>query len=221
MRKNRGKTLHVKELRGIHAGREIVILGNGPSLREMDFTKLDDPIFIGMNGSAVVANEGGIVEHYYVLSDHRFVKDRFKMDMLKENLGCTSTLVVRKELEPIVSAELGQPLVGVRSLGRDGFSHDLSRGFYFGCTTVMLGMQLADYIGGKRIYLCGMDLRYVSGQPRAYREKIVHSVDNFSCVQIHNVRLAFKSLASKGVSVFNCSEESLLRPYMPYYDLKK
>lgn len=208
----------VQSLAGIESGRDIVVLGNGPSLREMNFDKLSNPVFIGLNGSALISGEKEIKEKYYVLSDLRFVKDKSKISILKNNLGLDTKIVVRKELLNYLSGELDNDLYPVRSLGRDGFSMDINKGFYFGCTTVMLALQLANYLGGKRIFLCGVDLKYDPLKPRFYKEDKVHSVDNFSCVQIHNIRESFKLFKMRGVDLFNCSPSSLLKPYIPYYD---
>lgn len=209
----------IKGLANIESGRDIVILGNGPSLREMNFEKLSDPVFIGLNGSVLISDEKDIKEKYYVLSDLRFVKDKSKLSILKDNLSTETKIVVRKELFNYLREELDNDLYPVRSLGRDGFSTDVRKGFYFGCTTVMLALQLANYSGGKRIFLCGVDLKYDPLKPRFYKEDKVHSVDNFSCVQIHNIRESFKFFKQRGVDLFNCSSNSLLKPYIPYYEM--
>ncbi|WP_396587490.1 6-hydroxymethylpterin diphosphokinase MptE-like protein [Bermanella sp. R86510] len=209
----------IKTLAGAESGRDIVILGNGPSLPEMNFKKLSDPVYIGLNGSVLISNEKDIKEKYYVLSDLRFVKDKSKLSILKDNLNGDTKIIVRKELLNYLSGELINDLYSVRSLGRDGFSEDVKKGFYFGCTTVMLALQLAHYLGGGRVFLCGVDLRYDPVKPRFYKEDNVHGVDNFSCVQIHNIRESFKLLQENGVALFNCSPNSLLKPYVPYYEL--
>ena len=219
MRSIKRKKINIKSLYQAEKGRDIVILGNGPSLREMDFSKLSNPVFIGLNGSALIAEEAGIKEHYYVLSDLRFVKDKTKLGILKDNLCEESKVIARKELINYLSDEITNEQFSVRSLGRDGFSEDMSKGFYFGCTTVMLALQLAYYLGGRRVYLCGVDLKYDPSKPRFYKEDKVHSVDNFSCVQIHNIRNSYKLLKEKGVGLFNCSANSLLKPYIPYYEM--
>ena len=218
--KNSNSKPVIKALAEVESGRDIVILGNGPSLREMNFENLSDPVFIGLNGSALISDEKDIKEKYYVLSDLRFVKDKSKLSILKDNLSVCTKIIVRKELLNYLVGELDNDLYPVRSLGRDGFSMDVRKGFYFGCTTVMLALQLANYLGGKRIFLCGVDLKYDPLKPRFYKEDKVHSVDNFSCVQIHNIRDAYKTLGSIGVNLYNCSFDSLLAPYLPYYELR-
>ncbi|PCI52153.1 MAG: hypothetical protein COB51_00710 [Moraxellaceae bacterium] len=209
----------IQRLKSKEQGRDIVILGNGPSLYDMDFSKLKDPVYVGLNGSALFSSEAGIYEEYYVLSDLRFVKDPLKMKILEDNLRSDALLVVRRELSGYFASDFTREVCSVRSLGRDGFSFDLARGFYFGCTTVMLAIQLASFLGAKNIFLCGVDLRYDPEKPRFYKEDKIHAIDDFSCVQIHNIRNSYKELKPKGISLYNCSENSLLRPYLPYYEL--
>lgn len=211
---------NIKELSLQGHSRQIVILGNGPSLQNMDLTQLQKPILIGLNGSILYTKEKELKDDYYILSDLRFVKDPLKMKMLIDHLPLETKLIIRKELLDYIPKELKQKIYVVRSLGRDGFSSDLSKGFYFGCTTVMLGLQLANYLGGTKILLCGVDLRYDPEKPRFYKEGKVHSVDNFSCVQIHNIRNSYKLLKAKNTELLNCSFNSLLQPYLPYYELR-
>jgi len=211
----------IYSLLNAEAGRNIVILGNGPSLHQMEFDKITNPIFIGINGSALIAKEQGFKEQYYVLSDLRFVNDPLKMDILKNNLDSNTKIIVRSELEAKVKAELKQEILTTRALGRDGFSDDLTKGYYFGCTTTMLALQLASYIGGNNIFLCGVDLKYDFAKPRFYEESKIHTIDNFSCVQIHNIRNAYKHLKENNINLFHCSPNSLIKPYLPYYELSK
>ena len=215
---NGGRPVNI--LKSAESGKNVVILGNGPSINEMNFSDVKNSVFIGLNGSAIVSRRKGIVEKYYVLSDKRFVQDEAKLGIIKDNVSSKTNIIIRRELFQYLPELNGKRSILVRSLGRDGFSFDLNRGFYFGCTTTMLALQLAAFLGAKNIYLCGVDLKYNMSQPRFYREKKVAEIDNFSCVQIHNIREAYKSLKNTGVNLYNCSPNSLLEPYLPYYDMR-
>ncbi|WP_217449828.1 hypothetical protein [Cupriavidus taiwanensis] len=103
----------------------------------------------------------------------------------------------------------------MRALKRDGYSRDLSAGYHFGCTTTMLAIQLAGYLGCTEIYLLGVDLRYSPEQPRFYAEDEPQLEDSFTSVQIWNIANAYRALESAGIKLFNCSQNSLLRPYVP------
>ena len=109
----------------------------------------------------------------------------------------------------------------MKSLARDGFSFDLNIGFYFGSTTVMLGIQLAYYLGCKNIYLIGVDFTYVlleekGKQIRSYAEGKAQEFDPLLSVQMKNIADSHLLLQEHGINLWLCSEESLLRPYIPY-----
>jgi hypothetical protein len=106
----------------------------------------------------------------------------------------------------------------VKARGKNGFSDDLKRGFYFGCTTSMLAIQLAYYAGSSQIVLLGNDFRYPRSQPRFYHESNPQPPDPFLSVQLWNVRLACRELAARGVAMFLCTRDSNLAPYVPYRD---
>ena len=113
----------------------------------------------------------------------------------------------------------------VKSLGRDGISLNLSKGFYFGSTTVMLAIQLAFYMGCKNIYLLGVDFNYIileeKGEDiRFYKEDKAQEFDSLLSVQLKNIADSYNVLQKYGVNLYLCSKQSLLRPYIPYVSFK-
>lgn len=210
--------MKISDYKNKEKGRDVVILGNGPSVLDVDFDQLNNPIYIGLNGSLMLEDMKEIRHDYYVLSDARFVADPNKMSMLEKHLNKDTVCFFRRELYEKTNGMLNETHY-IRSLGRDGFSFDLKRGYYFGCTTVALALQLAAYLGAGRIILTGVDLTYSGDMPRYYKEVVVHEVDNFSCVQITNIRNAFKLLEEVNIELLSASKESMLRPYLPYLNL--
>ena len=167
----------VLNLKGEYESRDVVILGNGPSLNDVDFSKFNNPIIIGLNSSILITKEKQIKNDFYVLTDTRFVSNKEKINHLNNFLERDIPLVIRAELVDLIPNDFEKNTYLIRSLGRDGFSFDLRKGFYFGCTTVMLALQLAVYIGGKNIYLCGVDLFYNKEKLRFYKESIPSEVE--------------------------------------------
>ncbi|GAA4650099.1 hypothetical protein GCM10023116_23820 [Kistimonas scapharcae] len=207
--------LKIKSLKDKEFGRTIYIVANGPSVLNQDLSFINGGVVIGMNGSPLLEKSLGFVSDYYVVSDARFFSEKKKFECATKGLSDKTIRVFRKELEENDSPEYKNRTVYTKSLGRDGFSFDLNRGFYFGCTTTMLALQLAHYLGGKRIVLFGCDLTYPLSQPRAYREEKPSPIDNFTGVQIKNIRNAYLKLEERGVEFFNASPVSMLRPYLP------
>lgn len=203
-------------LRGTCEGETVFVLANGPSVRTHDLRLLRGKRVIGVNASPLLDREFGFRSDYYVVSDLRFISHPQKRD-IAVNLPCESTVrVLREELRDVDEPRLAGRTHYVKALGKNGFSDDLRRGFYFGCSTTMLGVQLAFHLGATRIVLLGNDLRYAKERPRFYAEDAPQEHDPFLSVQIWNVRNAWRELQERGVEMLICTRESNLAPYVPY-----
>lgn len=207
----------IRKLKGKERGRRAFVLANGPSVKYHDLSKCGNDVLIGMNASTVLQDKHEIEIDYYCVSDRRFLlhseKVKFATDYLKEKTVC----VYREELKDLTEKD---KTFFCRSLGRDGFSHDLSHGFYFGCSTTIMCIQLASYLGCNEIYLLGVDLQYKNESPRFYSEGSIQIEDSFLSVQLMNFITARKALEKKGVKLSICSANSLARPYVPFVDFE-
>ncbi|MER2493331.1 6-hydroxymethylpterin diphosphokinase MptE-like protein [Catenovulum sediminis] len=208
--------MDIKKHKNKYLGQDVYILANGPSVYSHDLQKLKGCNVIGMNASSILEHEFGFNSQYYCVSDLRFYNNEEKRKYCTELLSPQTVKVFRSEIAELVSPLDRDDTCYIKALSRDGFSTDISQGFYFGCTTTMLALQLAYYLGAKKIYLLGVDLRYSNDAPRFYVEKSVQHEDPYTSVQIKNIVEAARFLESKNVSVVNCSEFSFLRLYLPY-----
>jgi len=207
----------IKRLKGVESGKDIYILANAPSIKELNLSKLKDKVTIGMNANPLLEREFGFISDYYVVSDQRFLEHPIKRKMAIEMLNPSTKRVFKSALKDYDNKTENKTYY-VRTLGKNGFSFNLQKGYYFGATTSMLAIQLAAYLGAKNIYILGMDLRYNGKNPRFYKENIVQEYDHFTSVQIHNIRNSYLELKKAGVNLFNCSKESLIGPYVPFRD---
>ena len=206
----------IASLKGSHKGRDVFILGNGPSINREDLSCLRGEVVIGMNASPLLDEKFSFSSSYYVVSDKRFLDHPEKSKIAASEYVEKATRVFRSECYESYHSPLREETFYVKSLGRSGFSKDLALGFYFGCTTTMLAIQLAYYIGARRIYLLGNDLNYRGNQARFYSEASTQENDHFTGIQIDNIRNGYVVLREYGVELFNCSQSSLLLPYLPY-----
>ncbi|WP_341365699.1 hypothetical protein [Yoonia sp. BS5-3] len=177
---------------------------------------LQDETVISMNASTLLESKFGFRSKYYVLSDARFISAPEKRAWATSDLSPNTHRVVRSDLRPIDDETLETRTTYVAPLTRDGFSLNLSRGYYFGCTTTMLALQLAWHLGAKDVYLLGCDLRYPEENPRFYAETTPQLEDAFTSVQLSNIVNAAKVFESQNRQLINCSARSFLRPYLPY-----
>lgn len=211
--------MKIKGLKNREVGKDIYIVANGHSANNKDvIDKLKGNVVIGMNATPLLTQKYGLHIDYYTVSDERFLRDKEKHKIATEMLHDHTVRVFRSELIKHDAPTYIDSTYYVRSLGRDGFSFNLANGFYFGCTTTMFSIQLASYLGAKNIYLVGVDLQYPRDKPRFYAEREPAPIDNFTCVQIKNIRDAYKKLKYKNIGLFNCSKNSLLKPYIPFYE---
>ena len=212
------KAREIVHRRGSWAGTTAFLLGNGPSVREHNLALLEGRHLIGMNASTLLEKEYGFTSQYYVVSDARFLTHPEKRALATTALEGGTVRVLREDLLPLDDKKFVGRTYYVPSLGKNGFSDDLARGFYFGCTTSMLALQLAAYLGARRIVLLGNDFRYSSSQPRFYKEEVPQAHDPFLSVQIWNVRNAVVALEARQVEVVICTKSSTLVPYVPFLD---
>ncbi|MGE8066727.1 6-hydroxymethylpterin diphosphokinase MptE-like protein [Pseudomonas sp. NPDC089569] len=206
----------VKSLKNKEAGRRAFILANGPSIAKEDLSILKNELTIGMNASTLLESAHGFHSDYYVLSDTRFITHPEKRQLATTALHPETIRILRSELKAVDHNALANPTYYIPALQRDGFSRNLHAGYFFGCTTTMLAIQLAYYLGVSEIYLLGCDLRYQEESPRFYRETNPQLEDSFTSVQIWNIVNAGEQLEIEGKKLVNCSEISFLRPYIEY-----
>jgi hypothetical protein len=203
-------------LRNQERGKRIFILANGPSLNDEDLAPLRDEVVIGMNASTILEDRFDFISQYYVLSDARFINAPEKRAWAMEKLSAKTQRVLRADLKPIDDPSFEGRTTYVNPLSRDGFSKNLSVGFYYGCTTTMLAIQLAWHLGAREVYLLGCDLRYPEENPRFYAETTPQLEDAFTSVQLSNVVNAAITFENDGKRLVNCSPKSLLRPYLAF-----
>lgn len=203
-------------LRGAAQGRQAFVVANGPSVLEHSLQHLSGHLAIGMNATPLLEAQYGFSSQYYCVSDERFMAHPEKRWMATAALGAHTVRVLRSELNVMDDTELYPRTCYVPTLGRDGFSADLAKGFYFGCSTTMLAVQLAFHLGCRLIALLGCDFRYPPDAPRFYPEMNPCPEDPMISVQVRNMANARIFLHSRGVELVNCSPVSALRPYVPF-----
>jgi len=206
----------IRKLKGVEQGRSAFILANGPSVLVEPLNQLPGHLIIGMNGSTALELDYGFTQDYYTVSDRRFLTHPQKCQWATSKLKQKTRRIVRSDISESDPMAGSDRTFTTPHLKRDGFSRDLAAGFYYGCTTTMLAIQLAAYLGCKKIYLMGVDLRYQLEQPRCYAETSPQVEDAFTSVQIWNIANAARVLSKHGVTLSNCSKNSLLRPYLPF-----
>ena len=154
----------------VHRDETCVIIGNGPSLRRTDLSLLQGVPTFGLNRIYLMFEELGFATTYHVVVN-RLVVEQYAAEI--EDLS-----VPRFTTRPNASAfsdgrtpNLLQPLHGL------GFSPNITHGVWEGATVTYVAMQLAYYMGFRKVVLVGVDHSFgVSGPAH----KVVETVQNDS-----------------------------------------
>lgn len=155
----------LSKFKDIHHGERVVIIGNGPSLNDLDLTKLRDECTIGVNAIFLARDRMDFDLSYYVVED---------TSVMRENLDRIKTYRAGHKFFPSIYRDL----VGESS---DVTFFMMNRGFYektsphycvprfstnpsvnvfAGQSVTIMNLQLAYYMGFRQVVLIGMDFSY-------------------------------------------------------------
>jgi hypothetical protein len=159
-----GQTSRVKlgSLRDSRRGERCFIIGNGPSLKNTDLSKLRDETTFGLNRIYLLFPELGFPTTYLV-TINKLVIEQCADELLAAPTTKFLPWTLRKYLNP---AKL-ESTVFIRS-DRDqpGFSDDARLPMWAGATVTYAAMQLAYHMGFGEVILIGVDHSFTTqGKP--------------------------------------------------------
>lgn len=149
-------------IKGIHAGKRGFIIGNGPSLRMSDLTRLKGEVTIASNKIHLAFTETDWRPTYYTVVDdiawkelsptmHEHTEQVFIPAYLPETPGLPVKVRTFRSLPNPSDLEEWSALP---------FSADAGRGLHGGYTVTYVNIQLAVHVGITEIYLIGCDHFY-------------------------------------------------------------
>lgn len=147
-------------LRNTATQRRCVIIGNGPSLNQMDLSVLVDEPTFGLNrGYLLFPRIGGPTT--YLVSVNRYVLEQSGSEMLASPGLKFFNWRHRRHIPG------GRDdVVFLQTIPEPGFSTDLvRRGLWEGTTVTFVAMQLAYHIGYREIVLIGVDHSFATPGP--------------------------------------------------------
>ncbi|MEN6434782.1 MAG: 6-hydroxymethylpterin diphosphokinase MptE-like protein [Anaerolineaceae bacterium] len=151
---------NLKKFQGIHQGKRCFIIGNGPSLRNTDLSKLKDEYTIGMNRIYLMFPELGFTTSYY-LSVNDLVIEQCAKDIQALKMPRFVSWRSRQWLKPdpelyfLYTTYTGQ-----------GFSSSAGGRLWEGATVTYVALQLAFYLGFEQVILIGVDHNFeTKGKP--------------------------------------------------------
>ena len=167
-------TDQLRRLKNTHLWERCFIIGNGPSLNQLDLTKIGDEVAFGVNGIFYKCDEIGWWPRYYVVEDS---------SVMNENLERILTVPSEKKFFPTNYSKLhphqdhvnffvmnrGFYEVKSPNFGIPRFSTDAAERVYCGQSVTYINLQLAYHMGFSEVYLIGMDFSYQI--PQAFEKK--------------------------------------------------
>ncbi len=147
-------------LKDIHKGKRVFIMGNGPSLRQTDLSKLKNEFTFGMNRIYLLFPELGFRTTYFV-SINDLVIEQFKDEILP--LPMPKFLAWRSHCHFSPTLQLANlPTFLYTSYTGPRFSKVVTGRVWEGATVTNVALQIAFHMGFEKVILIGVDHNFVS-----------------------------------------------------------
>jgi hypothetical protein len=147
-------------LKDVHKGRRAFIIGNGPSLRQTDLSKLKNEFTFGMNRIYLLFPELGFHTTYFV-SINDLVIEQFKDEILAQPMP--KFLAWRSHRHFSQHLPITQvPTFLYTSYTSPRFSSDIRGRVWEGATVTNVALQVAFHMGFKKVILIGVDHNFTS-----------------------------------------------------------
>ena len=160
------------------AGRRCFILGNGPSLRDMDLSPLANEFTFGLNRIYLLFDRLGWKPSFYV-AVNKLVLEQCSAEILRQVPG---PKFISWDARRWMKGAPQAPGEVLFLLGREGprFYTDITRGVWQGGTVTFVALQIAYYLGFEQAILVGVDHTYsLTGSPHAVVTSSGEDADHF------------------------------------------
>lgn len=152
----------IEQYKDIHKGESCFIIGHGPSLRadDLDVLEANNAITFSMNLTYHLFDKTSWRPDYYVAADRGMIK-RYSYFKWNEHTKRKCFIAdISEEFWKNNQSEDNIKYHSIRNVNirESKFSDDVSKRVYCGANVVYDCMQIAAYMGFKKIYLIGMDL---------------------------------------------------------------
>ncbi len=155
------------ELKNKHKGQRCIIIGNGPSLNQTDFSLLKDQTTFGVNGIFYADDRLPQPLSYYVVEDTKVFEENTEA-ILEYGRGCGEIILPTLYKENVPNTD---EVTFFRMNGgfyrkqdpnfcRPRFSTNAAEVLYCGQSVTYINLQLAYWMGFTEVGLIGMDFSY-------------------------------------------------------------
>ena len=151
--KSKNPAMALSDMRDRHANERCFIIGNGPSLREMDVGILSNEFTFGLNRIYLMFDKLGFETSYYVAMNELVIQqsvESIRQVDAPKFLNWSTRGLFPKWNNVNFLLEKFKP----------HFSKDLRMGVWGGATVTFVAMQIAFYLGFNEVILIGVDHRF-------------------------------------------------------------
>ncbi|MEJ5225750.1 MAG: 6-hydroxymethylpterin diphosphokinase MptE-like protein, partial [Anaerolineales bacterium] len=151
----------LRALKNVHAGQRAFIIGNGPSLRHTDLSKLRNEYTFGLNRIYLLFPELGFSTTYLV-SINDLVIEQCAHEMAALTLPRFFAWRSRRHFEALQPDTATLPTFLYTTYTGPRFSTDVSGRVWEGATVTNVALQLAFHMGFSQVILIGVDHNFVT-----------------------------------------------------------
>ncbi len=164
----------MKKFKNLHDGETCYILGNGPSLNDVDFEQLKDKVTFGSNG--IFKNDWDFMPTYLV------AVNPLVLDQMGDGIVLANTIKFLSKpfdlptgVEP---TDIGETHILDTSVNTPFFQSDITKPLWEGHTVTYVCLQIAFYMGFKEVILLGLD-HYFGEEVNPNKEVIAAGKDEW------------------------------------------
>jgi hypothetical protein len=155
----RENLLRLESYRDLHPQKRCFIIGNGPSLKQMDLSFLNKEFTFGMNRIYLLFPELGFTTTFLVVVNE-LVLEQCAGDISALPMPKFVTWRARRWFP--TTAQNGMVFLDTDFTGEEGFSGDATGRLFEGFTVTYVSLQLAFYMGFEEVILIGVDHNYAT-----------------------------------------------------------
>ncbi len=151
----------LRALKDVHKGQRAFIIGNGPSLRQTDLSKLRNEYTFGLNRIYLMFPELGFSTTYLV-SINDLVIEQCAHEMAALSLPRFFAWRSRRHFERLGLSGDALPTFLYTTYTGPRFAHDVTGRVWEGATVTNVALQLAFHMGFAQVILIGVDHNFVT-----------------------------------------------------------
>lgn len=142
----------LRQFKDIHKGKDCFIIGNGPSLKNMDLSPLANYHTFGLNKIYLMRDLGIDLNLSYLVSVNKFVIEQSAEEF--ENMSCP-TFLAHTAAAGVIKDK--PHIHRLHTLNTWSFYEDIAQPICEGFTVTYVAMQIAYYMGFSRVFIIGVD----------------------------------------------------------------